>query len=579
MKKISEHKKSVLIITSIFVIISLIISYFFFGNRTLSPVYSVDDATMFLKKTVSDEFNVYSAPVYDYAGINNIGNTDYYTFKIRSGITSEDFEYTYYVSSVNGKVFIKENNKLVTVEKTYNTPMSPSSASEILISKLKSSAFCHANEHFFLAKQAVQEMYGAKFHVFDLFCSNINKTFVFYVHSVSGRIYVSDGSNGLTEDIYYTQSPDYNGISSIIFNTLDNTNNFNGYDAQEIKDSLTLTKVQGLSFYKFNASFNEKTNEFYVNPLSSYVFALGTDGGLYPLTEVDRAYSLLDNAIDHYGELNLSYELVGKQTDNSKNEEQYETTYIISSLDTPSDTELSGYDRFIVDISTEAIELGMYNRPDYVFLSKNEYFYDGFIFTLENDNATIIGYHSIYVPYTFEIPAYLGNAKVTGVDIDYQFFSNSNSIKKIILPETLETINSSCFYRFYSLESVHIPKNITSIEEDAFFRCSSLKEITVDPSNEHFTAKDGVLYSKDMTKLITFPEGKDIDVFVIPETVKTVDGAFGYHPLCKTFDFTKSQVTFQDRVLTAYDDITIICKKDSPAHKYALKMEYKVILK
>ena len=45
---------------------------------------------------------------------------------------------------------------------------------------------------------------------------------------------------------------------------------------------------------------------------------------------------------------------------------------------------------------------------------------------------------------------------------------------------------------------------------------SSLTEIKVDPENPYFSEKDGVVFSKDGTKLIMFPSGRSGD-YQIPD--------------------------------------------------------------
>ena len=78
------------------------------------------------------------------------------------------------------------------------------------------------------------------------------------------------------------------------------------------------------------------------------------------------------------------------------------------------------------------------------------------------------------------------------------------------------------------LTKITIPKSVTSIEEDVFYECIALKEIVVDPYNEKYASADGALYSKDMTKLIRVPRGRQGE-FAIPEGVKTIEAkAFLY---------------------------------------------------
>lgn len=55
---------------------------------------------------------------------------------------------------------------------------------------------------------------------------------------------------------------------------------------------------------------------------------------------------------------------------------------------------------------------------------------------------------------------------------------------------------------------------------------SSLTEIKVDPENPYFSEKDGVVFSKDGTKLIMFPSGRSGDYQIPDGTVSVGDYAF-----------------------------------------------------
>ncbi|WP_080562784.1 leucine-rich repeat protein [Mesomycoplasma ovipneumoniae] len=51
----------------------------------------------------------------------------------------------------------------------------------------------------------------------------------------------------------------------------------------------------------------------------------------------------------------------------------------------------------------------------------------------------------------------------------------------------------------------------------------NLKSIEVDPQNPYFASKDGVLYNKNLTKLIIMPEKYDFSSFVLPKTVQEIE--------------------------------------------------------
>ncbi len=91
-----------------------------------------------------------------------------------------------------------------------------------------------------------------------------------------------------------------------------------------------------------------------------------------------------------------------------------------------------------------------------------------------------------------------------------------------------------------------IPDFVISIEDRAFFyssvkklivhKCvesigncsqSNLKEIIVDKDNPVYSSRDGVLFNKDRTELLYYPDGRELQEYTIPETVSEIsDNAF-----------------------------------------------------
>lgn len=73
------------------------------------------------------------------------------------------------------------------------------------------------------------------------------------------------------------------------------------------------------------------------------------------------------------------------------------------------------------------------------------------------------------------------------------------------------------------LESVDIPDSITSVGA-LYSCCDSLKSINVSSGNTVFSSEDGVLFNKDKTELILYPNGKTDKVYEIPDSVISIDG-------------------------------------------------------
>ena len=71
--------------------------------------------------------------------------------------------------------------------------------------------------------------------------------------------------------------------------------------------------------------------------------------------------------------------------------------------------------------------------------------------------------------------------------------------------------------------AVSIPSNVNSIGSYAFELCSELTSIDVDSQNKYYSSKEGVLFNKDMSKLILYPQSKKDKSYIIPDSVKEID--------------------------------------------------------
>jgi len=96
----------------------------------------------------------------------------------------------------------------------------------------------------------------------------------------------------------------------------------------------------------------------------------------------------------------------------------------------------------------------------------------------------------------------------------------------VVLPDTLSwypvtSIGESAFFWCDNLASVTIPSSVENINSNAFDDCKSLTSIKVADGNTNFSSEGGVLFNKDKTELIKFPEGKTGD-YSIPSQVTSI---------------------------------------------------------
>ena len=106
-------------------------------------------------------------------------------------------------------------------------------------------------------------------------------------------------------------------------------------------------------------------------------------------------------------------------------------------------------------------------------------------------------------------------------------FSSIKTLASVTIPNSITSIGGGAFYgpSYKDLNSVTIPSSVTSIGTYAFLR--GLSSINVDEGNQAFTSVDGVLFNKDMSKLIAYPANKEDASYIIPNSVTVIEnGAF-----------------------------------------------------
>ncbi len=100
-------------------------------------------------------------------------------------------------------------------------------------------------------------------------------------------------------------------------------------------------------------------------------------------------------------------------------------------------------------------------------------------------------------------------------------FSHIESLTELTLPEGLERVDNEAFSDFDSLKKLNIPSTLSSIGKNAFDSMPSLETITVAGGN-YFTAKNGILFTADLTAIVRYPAGITAVSYTVPETVTTI---------------------------------------------------------
>ncbi len=135
---------------------------------------------------------------------------------------------------------------------------------------------------------------------------------------------------------------------------------------------------------------------------------------------------------------------------------------------------------------------------------------------------------------------------------EFRFFKNVTELteqlngltllEKVQLPYALQTLGTKAFNNCNSLKQVTIPSRMTAVKPGAFYS-SKIENILVDPFNETFVSRDGVLFTKD-DGLVAYPNGRTSDEAIVTGTVSDMaSGAFYKVPNLRKLFFDTTDYT------------------------------------
>ena len=111
-----------------------------------------------------------------------------------------------------------------------------------------------------------------------------------------------------------------------------------------------------------------------------------------------------------------------------------------------------------------------------------------------------------------------GNACIT----DCAYVGDEFAVPSEIDGVTVTEINRNAFKRLI-VEKLTIPATVEYISaENPFAPSENLAEIAVEEGNENYCAVDGILFSKDMKKLIHYPKHKSGKSYTVPDGVEEI---------------------------------------------------------
>jgi len=143
--------------------------------------------------------------------------------------------------------------------------------------------------------------------------------------------------------------------------------------------------------------------------------------------------------------------------------------------------------------------------------------------SIQNNPVTVIG------KYAFKENQNINKVIIPDsvTSIEYGAFEGCISLTNVNLPNSVTSIGGCAFYECKSLINIIIPNNVTGIGYGAFEGCTSLTAINVNSNNTNYSSDQGILYNKNKTLFLVYPAGKTGTTFVIPNSVTGIwEGAF-----------------------------------------------------
>ncbi len=166
--------------------------------------------------------------------------------------------------------------------------------------------------------------------------------------------------------------------------------------------------------------------------------------------------------------------------------------------------------------------------------------YEGMVYRTDSDTAALMAVTRSHRGRTLRIPE---TVQVTVQDVEKQKIEAKRRIGKrkfkkeehivSVITDRIETYSVTqllgdadrqrgCLSGMSALKAVEIPRTVSSISKFAFVDCPALEAIHVHLDNPRYCSRDGVLFSKDMTRLIRYPAAKRGTHYTIPDTVTSI---------------------------------------------------------
>lgn len=178
------------------------------------------------------------------------------------------------------------------------------------------------------------------------------------------------------------------------------------------------------------------------------------------------------------------------------------------------------------------------------------------------------------------------------------FFCPRKKEGKLVIPDGIQILEKNSIHNCYRIQNIFIPKSVVEIKTDCFCKSKGIREIIVDSNNTNYCSQNGLLLTKNKTKLIYWPADNDttrlevptnievigknaftecsnVTSIVIPPSVKEIEHfAFLSYSKLDTIFFKGKMTEFNDINMHGgwfYESVRRVCCRDGILPKRALK--------
>lgn len=107
--------------------------------------------------------------------------------------------------------------------------------------------------------------------------------------------------------------------------------------------------------------------------------------------------------------------------------------------------------------------------------------------------------------------------------IEQEAFYQCTALKEISFSDQLQSIEKYAFEGCSALTTVHVPANCSTLGDFVFEGCTALTKIEVAEDNVNYMDVDGVLFTKDGSVLLKYPDAHAQTNYVVPEECKKLE--------------------------------------------------------